>query len=167
MESIATIRVLNCVPLLPRLGALARFRRELLLLRSDAILPSSHTRMRTRLLPLAHIDEFELIAGLHLTFHIHPMTRLLTPTPIEEFVWTTIPSLAFYALETNLNLTYHTRTASWPLTSYIHAITRFLPPTPIEELVLEAHPGPTSYTHAMTRLSPSLLLRPDLRLPSS
>ena len=97
------------------------------------------------------------------------MTRLLTPTPIEEFVRTTIPSLASYALATNLNLTYHTRITSWPLTSHshTHAMTRFLPPTPIEVLVLTALPDPTSYTHAMTRLSPSLLLRPDLHLPSS
>ena len=95
------------------------------------------------------------------------MTRLLPPTPIEELVRTANPNLASYTLVANLNLTYHTRTTSWPLTSYTHAMTRFLPPTPIEELVLAAHPNPTSYTHAMTRLSPSLLLRPDLRLPSS
>ena len=30
-----------------------------------------------------------------------------------------------------------------------------------------ASPNPTSHTHAMIRLSPALLLRPDLRLPSS
>ena len=93
-ESMVTIRLLSYLPLLPRLGALARFRQGLLLLRSDTILPSSHTRTGTRLLPLAPIDEFELIAGLSLTSNIHPMTRLLTPTPIEEFVRTTIPSLA-------------------------------------------------------------------------
>ena len=148
-QSVETIRLLSYLPLLllPRLGALARFRQGLLLLRSDALLPSSHTRTVTRLLPLAPIDEFELTAGLNLTSHIHSMTRPLSPTPIEELVQTTIPSLASYTLETNLNLTYHTRTTSWPLTSYIYAMARFLPPTPIEELELAAHPNPISYTH--------------------
>ena len=81
---------------------------------------------------------------------------------------TAITSLASYNKpEANLDLTYHTRTTSWPLTSYTHAMTRLLPQTPIEEFALEAHPDPTSYTLTMTRLSPSLLLRPDLRLPSS
>ena len=115
-EPAATIRLLSYLPLLPRLGALDRLRQGLLLLRLDALLPSSHTRTVTRLLPLAPIDEFELIADLNLTYHIHPMTRLLTPTPIEELVRTTVPRLASCTLETNLNLTYHTRTTSWPLT---------------------------------------------------
>ena len=95
------------------------------------------------------------------------MTKLLSSTPAEELVRTAITSLASYTPEMDLDLNHHTRTTSWPLTFHIYAMARFLPPTPIEELVLAAHPNPTSYTHATTRLSPSLLLRPDLRLPSS
>ena len=112
-ESIATIRLLlSYLPLLPRLGALARFRQGLLLLRSDALLPPSHIRTVNRLLQLAPIDEFERTAGLHLTSHIHPMTRLLSSTPTEELVRTAITSLASYTPETNLDLNYHTRTTS-------------------------------------------------------
>jgi hypothetical protein len=48
----------------------------------------------TRLLPLAPIDEFVMVADPNLTSHIHPMTRLLPPTPIEELVRTTNPNLA-------------------------------------------------------------------------
>ena len=70
-------RAARYLPLLPRLGALVRFRQGLLLLRSDTLLTFSHTRTGTRLLPLAPIGEFELIAGLNLTFHIHPMKRIL------------------------------------------------------------------------------------------
>ena len=94
------------------------------------------------------------------------MTQLLSSTHTEELVRTAITSLASYMPETHLDLTYHTRTTSWPLTFYTYAMTGFLPPTPNEELVLAAHPSPTSYTHATTRLLPLLLLRPDLRLPS-
>ena len=144
---------------------LIRFRQGLLLLRPDALLHSSYTRIVTRLLPLVPIDEFVVVADPNLTSHIHPMTRLLPPTPVEELVRMTIPSLPSYTLETHLHLTYHTYHASWPLTSYSYARTRFLPPTPIKELVLKAHPNPTSYAHTITRLSPSLLLRPDFHLP--
>ena len=45
---------------------------ELLLLRPDALLPSSHTHTVIRLLALAPIDMFELMADLNLTSHIHP-----------------------------------------------------------------------------------------------
>jgi len=137
----------------------------LLLLRPDALLPSSHTRTVIRLLALAPTGVLELVTDLTLTSHTHRMTRTLTPTPIEELMRMTVPSLASYTLETHLHLTYHTYQASWPLTSYSYARTRFLPPTPIKELVLKAHPNPTSYAHTITRLSPSLLLRPDFHLP--
>ena len=72
---------------------LSRFRQGLLLLRPDALLPSSYTQTVTRLLPLAPIDEFVMVADPNLTSHIHPMTRLLPPTPIEELVRTTNPNL--------------------------------------------------------------------------
>ena len=92
---------------------LIRFRQGLLLLRPDALLPSSYTRTVTRLLPLAPIDEFVMVADPNLTSHIHLMTRLLPPTPIEDLVQTTDPNLA-YTRVANPNLTYHTRTTSWP-----------------------------------------------------
>ena len=116
---------------------------------------------------MAPISEFVMVADPNFTSHTHPTTRLLSPTPIKEPGRTTNPNLTSCTLVANLNLTYHTRITSWPLTFYTHAMTRFPPPTPIEELVLVARPNPTSYTHAMTRLSPAQLLWPDLRLPSS
>ena len=121
----------------------------------------------TRLLPLAPISEFMMVADPNFTSHTHPTTRLLPPTPITELGRTTNSNLTSYTLVANPNPTYHTRITSWPLTSYTHATIRFLPPTPIEEVVLVAHLHPTSRTHTMTQLSLELRLRPDLRLPSS
>ena len=86
------IQLLGCVPLLPRLAMLIRFRQGLLLLRPDALLPPFYTRTVTQLLPLAPIDEFVAVADPNLTSHIHPMVRLLPPTPIGELVRTTNPN---------------------------------------------------------------------------
>ena len=102
----------------------------------------------TRLLPLAPISEFVMVADPNFTSHTHPTTRLLPPTPITELGRTTNSNLTSYKLVANPNLTYHTRITSWPLTSYTHATIRFLPPTPIEELVLVATSASNlSHTH--------------------